>query len=403
MKFNPFTGQLDFDTPTPIDIDGTLAANSDAVVPSQKAVRTYVGTQLASLSKLQGGLDASTNPNYPAATIGDFYYVTVAGKVGGASGITVSVGDAVIAIATNAGGTQAAVGSSWIILEANIPGITTVGNALATLSNPSAITFLRLNADNTVSARAASDFRGDIGASTVGSNLFTLTNPSAISFLRVNADNTVTAQSASNFRTDIGASTVGANIFTLTNPSAVTFLRLNADNTATARAASDFRGDIGATTVGGNLFTLANPSAIRFIRINADNTVTARSAADFKTDLALPAEVGFAVSDETTNITTGNDKITLFIPYSMTVTGVLATLSTASSSGLVTVDINFNSVSMLSTKITIDANELTSFTAATPAVISNSTYTAGDTITVDIDGAGTGAKGLKLWIIGTRA
>ena len=33
----------------PIDTDGTLSANSDFVVPSQKAVKTYVDTEIASI------------------------------------------------------------------------------------------------------------------------------------------------------------------------------------------------------------------------------------------------------------------------------------------------------------------------------------------------------------------
>jgi hypothetical protein len=49
--------------------------------------------------------------------------------------------------------------------------------------------------------------RTNIGATTVGGNIFTLANPSAVTFLRVNADNSVTALSASAFRTAIGAGT----------------------------------------------------------------------------------------------------------------------------------------------------------------------------------------------------
>jgi hypothetical protein len=49
--------------------------------------------------------------------------------------------------------------------------------------------------------------RTNLGATTVGSNLFTLTNPSAIRFLRVNADNTVSALTNTDFRTAIGAGT----------------------------------------------------------------------------------------------------------------------------------------------------------------------------------------------------
>src|SRR5690606_25506885 len=56
-------------------------------------------------------------------------------------------------------------------------------------------------------ATSASGARTNLGATTVGANLFTLANPSAVSFIRINADNTVTARSAADFRTDIGAGT----------------------------------------------------------------------------------------------------------------------------------------------------------------------------------------------------
>ena len=46
----------------------------------------------------------------------------------------------------------------------------------------------------------------NLGGTTVGINLFKLANPSAISFTRINADNTITALNASDFRTAIGAS-----------------------------------------------------------------------------------------------------------------------------------------------------------------------------------------------------
>ena len=44
-----------------------------------------------------------------------------------------------------------------------------------------------------------------LGATTAGGNFFTLTNPSAITFPRINADNTVSALNAADFRTAIGA------------------------------------------------------------------------------------------------------------------------------------------------------------------------------------------------------
>jgi len=49
--------------------------------------------------------------------------------------------------------------------------------------------------------------RTSLGGTTVGQNLFTLTNPTAVTFPRFNADNTVSALNAATFRTAIGAGT----------------------------------------------------------------------------------------------------------------------------------------------------------------------------------------------------
>ena len=117
-----------------------------------------------------------------------------------------------------------------------------------------------------------------------------------------------------------------------------------------------------------------------------------------------PAEViGIAVSDEETALTTGNAKVTFRMPFAMTLTAVRASLSTASTSGLPTFDINEGGTTILSTKLTIDANEKTSTTAATAAVISDSALADDAEITIDIDVAGTGAKGAKVYLIGRRA
>ena len=73
-------------------------------------------------------------------------------------------------------------------------------------------------------------------------------------------------------------------------------------------------------------------------------------------------------------------------------------MTTVSSSGTVDVQIpNVTvAVDVLSTKLTIDANERDSQSAAIPAVINtaNDDVAEGDQFRVDIDAAGTGAKGL---------
>ena len=104
-----------------------------------------------------------------------------------------------------------------------------------------------------------------------------------------------------------------------------------------------------------------------------------------------------ALSDETTAITTGVSKITFRAPFAMTLYQIpRASLSTASSSGIPEIDINKNGTTIFSTRLTIDANEKTSTTAATPAILSTTTFADDDEISMDIDVAGTSAAGLKV-------
>ena len=119
---------------------------------------------------------------------------------------------------------------------------------------------------------------------------------------------------------------------------------------------------------------------------------------------ADPVCIAVAVSDETTAITTGTAKITFRMPFAMTVTAVRASLTTASTSGNPTFDINEGGTSILgANKLSIDANEKTSTTAATATSISDSALADDAEITIDIDTAGTGAKGAKVYLIGTKA
>lgn len=67
-------------------------------------------------------------------------------------------------------------------------------------------------ADGGTGASDAATARTNLGATTVGANVFTATNPSAITFLRVNADNTVSLLDAATFRTAIGAGTGGGDV-----------------------------------------------------------------------------------------------------------------------------------------------------------------------------------------------
>jgi hypothetical protein len=65
-------------------------------------------------------IDASINPNYPAATKGDAYTFSAAGKIGGAAGPDVEARDVLYCINDNVGGDEATVGGDWNIIQSNL-------------------------------------------------------------------------------------------------------------------------------------------------------------------------------------------------------------------------------------------------------------------------------------------
>jgi hypothetical protein len=108
-------------------------------------------------------------------------------------------------------------------------------------------------------------------------------------------------------------------------------------------------------------------------------------------------QIGGSGSD----ITTGDGKNYLAIPQSLNgwrLEKVEGSLDVASSSGLPTFQLRRvragSPADMLTTKLTIDANETTSATAAAAMVpdTSNDDVLVGDRIYVDVDVAGTGAQ-----------
>jgi len=150
---------------------------------------------------------------------------------------------------------------------------------------------------------------------------------------------------------------------------------------------------------------------------NASDTTLARSSAGNVTVegnllyraggsfVGMPFEYSLAISDETTSLTTGTSKVTFRMPCAVTLTAVRASVTTAPTGSTLVVDINEGGVSILSTKLSIDASEKTSTTAATPPVISDSALADDAEMTIDIDQIGStiAGAGLKVTLIGTRA
>ena len=124
----------------------------------------------------------------------------------------------------------------------------------------------------------------------------------------------------------------------------------------------------------------------------------------FNTIPAIP--LAFALSDETSALASTSTTVPIGsfrMPGAMILTEVRSNLFQASSSGLVTLDIKESGTTILSTALSIDANEETSTTASTPAVISDTVLADDAKITVFLTARGTNATGLKLSLIGYQA
>ena len=135
--YPPATASSPALTGTPTAPTAAPGTNTTQIANTAYGVDAVI-TAVSSLYKGKGGLDCSGNPNYPAsATAYESYSVTVAGKIGGASGRPVDIGDLIVSAAANAGGTQAAVGASWFILEHNLVGALMSANNLSDLASAS--------------------------------------------------------------------------------------------------------------------------------------------------------------------------------------------------------------------------------------------------------------------------
>lgn len=114
-------------------------------------------------------------------------------------------------------------------------------------------------------------------------------------------------------------------------------------------------------------------------------------------------EMTVAISDETTDLTTGTAKLTFRMPRAVTLTAVRASVTTAPTGANLVIGINEGGSTILSTDLSIDAGEKTSTTATTPAVISDTSIADDAEITIDIDqiGSSVAGAGAKVTFLGT--
>lgn len=143
---------------------------------------------------------------------------------------------------------------------------------------------------------------------------------------------------------------------------------------------------------------IADPGSNGILARTALNTVTpitlSSSFSYSGTTLSGAQIIQLACSDTTTAITAGTSKITFRMPFACTLTAVRASVSTAPTGSTIIIDINESGTSVLSTKLSIDATEKTSTTAAVAPVISDSSLADDAEMTIDFDQVGSTISGV---------
>jgi len=171
----------------------------------------------------------------------------------------------------------------------------------------------RLKWDGGATGLTASTGRTSLGATTVGGNLFTLADPSAVTFVRLNADNSVSALSASDFRTAIGAGTSSTT------------------GTVTSVALSVPTG----LSVSGSPVTSSGTLAITLTAGYSIPTTTSQTNWDTAFGWGNHASAGYALDSAVVKLT-GNQTIAGTKTFSSTITGSISGNAGTVTNGVVT-------------------------------------------------------------------
>ena len=262
-------------TGSPITTSGTLTLGGTLAVANGG---TGASTAAGALTSL--GAYPAANPNGYTSNVGT---VTSVGGTGTVSGLTLS-GSVTTTGNLTLGGTLAVTAANFSSQLANtflaapngVAGVPTFRTIVAadiptlnqnTTGTASNVTGTVAVLNGGTGSTTAAGARTNLGATTVGSNFFTLTNPTAITFPRINADNTVSTLDAATFRTAIGAGTGTVTAVTGTAPIA------SSGGTAPAISIS------AATTVAAGSMSAADKTKLDGIAANANNYVLPKATA----------------------------------------------------------------------------------------------------------------------------
>lgn len=161
--------------------------------------------------------DVTSSANSLATTLANF---GTAGTYGSATQVPVFTTDAKgrVQTVTNTAITPAGIGAQATLSGTGL--VKSTAGAISYITDNSAnwdTAFSDRNKwDGGATGLVASTGRTSLGATTVGGNFFTLANPTAVTFPRINADNTVSALDAATFRSAIGAGTGAGTVTSIT-------------------------------------------------------------------------------------------------------------------------------------------------------------------------------------------
>jgi hypothetical protein len=211
---------------------------------------------------------------------------------------------------------------------------------------------------------------------------------------------------ASAQRTTLGLGTLATQSATITDyllsaTASSTYQTLDADLT-----------DLADGSLTGTAVAAATTSARGSVELATDGETAASVAvqgSDTRLVSATKVEIGIALSDETSDNTASSTvpKVTFRMPFAMTITSLRCSLTKASTGAIVIVDLHESGTTVMTTnKLSVDASETTSTTAATAHTLTDTALADDALIELFIDQVGTTTdntgEGVKVWIIGTR-
>ena len=296
-----------------------------------------------------------------------------------------------VAVSGGGGGSVTSVNATSSVSGLSFSGGPITSSGTLTLSGTLAI------AGGGTGATTASGARTNLGATTIGAALFTFANTNAIRFLRINADNTVTAQDAPDFRVSIDApSSTGGNASgtwgisitgnagTVTN-GVVTTGSYSNPSWITALAGSKITGNIS-----GNAANVTGTVAI------ANGGTGATSAAVALSNLGAYAAsnpAGYTSNTGTVTSVSGTGSAnglslsgTVTTSGSITLSGSVTSVATGATIDGVT--IGYRNIPRSTTSGTATTGDVGKVIAVTAGItIPNATFAAGDAVSIYNDSA----------------